>query len=208
MGDAPRLVGLLEFGEPDVNAYRCLSDVGSRAQGESNLAGRGSPTSGDSHGAASTTCVEIVRKFGFRQSPSRSAAPAPRAVNPSRKLRRFESFTCHPVFREALTSGNAGQGLSHVPLRGISGLRIPKPTAQVVDQRNAKGRVELVPNTCRSSPCRAVTTDSAAVGLRERRGRGYAIAAETHTVAICDAIAFSKASGAQGGCRLDEAVAF
>src|SRR5450631_1004481 len=31
-------------------------------------------------------------------------------VNPSRKLRRFESFTCHHVPRGPLTCGNAGRG--------------------------------------------------------------------------------------------------
>jgi len=39
----------------------------------------------------------------------------PRTVNPSRKLRRFESFTCHHVLKRLLTSGNAGEG----PFRGF-----------------------------------------------------------------------------------------
>jgi len=34
----------------------------------------------------------------------------PWSVNPSRKLRRFESFTCHHVLEGPLISGNAGQG--------------------------------------------------------------------------------------------------
>jgi len=32
-----------------------------------------------------------------------------RSLNPSRELRRFESFTCHQVFEGPLTSGNAGK---------------------------------------------------------------------------------------------------
>jgi len=42
-----------------------------------------------------------------------------RSVNPSRKLRRFESFTCHHVLKGPLTCGNAGQGPLHVPGGGI-----------------------------------------------------------------------------------------
>ena len=34
-----------------------------------------------------------------------------RTVNPSRKLRRFESFTCHHQRKQPLTSGNADRGL-------------------------------------------------------------------------------------------------
>src|SRR5664279_1498158 len=39
-------------------------------------------------------------------------------VNPSRKLRRFESFTCHHVLRGPLTCGNAGWGPCRVPPGG------------------------------------------------------------------------------------------
>jgi hypothetical protein len=41
-----------------------------------------------------------------------SQACRPWSVNPSRKLRRFESFTCHHVLRGPLTCGNAGWGPS------------------------------------------------------------------------------------------------
>src|SRR6476620_6340484 len=47
-----------------------------------------------------------------------------RTVNPSRELRRFESFTCHPVPREALTSGNAGQGLLYVRRTSVALTRL------------------------------------------------------------------------------------
>ena len=46
-----------------------------------------------------------------------SGACRPWSVNPSRKLRRFESFTCHHVLKGPLTCGNAGRG----PFRGPAG---------------------------------------------------------------------------------------
>ena len=50
-----------------------------------------------------------VRRFCWSQACSLGT------VNPSRKLRRFESFTCHHVLRGPLTCGNASQG----PFRGF-----------------------------------------------------------------------------------------
>jgi hypothetical protein len=55
------------------------------------------------------------RKQRFRWSQ----ACRSRSVNPSRKLRRFESFTCHHVRKGPLTCGNAGQGPLRVPGGGI-----------------------------------------------------------------------------------------
>src|SRR6266568_2330803 len=58
-----------------------------------------------------------------------------RTVNPSRKLRRFESFTCHQHGKEPLTRRNPGQGLLLVvrqltadsgPLRLIAPNALPK----------------------------------------------------------------------------------
>jgi len=45
-----------------------------------------------------------VRRFGWSHACSRGT------VNPSRKLRRFESFTCHHVLKGPLSCGNAGWG--------------------------------------------------------------------------------------------------
>ena len=42
------------------------------------------------------------------------------SVNPSRKLRRFESFTCHHVLKGPLTCGNAGREPFHIPGWGLS----------------------------------------------------------------------------------------
>ena len=77
-----------------------------------------------------TGSVESVRKSGIRVSPDRSAPRAPRAVNPSRKLRRFESFTRRHVLREALTSANAGQEFSAVHAAQPSGA----PQRWAIDQ--------------------------------------------------------------------------
>jgi hypothetical protein len=69
-----------------------------------------------------------VSKSVVETRSCRSAEWLRRAVNPSRELRRFESFTCHPVPREAVTCGNASHSLlfyggvvSQVLLRAVSG---------------------------------------------------------------------------------------
>ena len=58
---------------------------------------------------------KLLREKRFRWSQVWSLG----TVNPSRKLRRFESFTCHHVLDKLLTSGNVGQGLIYIPDRGI-----------------------------------------------------------------------------------------
>ena len=68
------------------------------------MAGRCRMFVGNTHGSS-----RVNRHFGWSQ-PCRLEA-----VNPSPKLRRFESFTCHRVHKGPLTSRNAGQG----PSRGF-----------------------------------------------------------------------------------------
>src|SRR5450759_5137327 len=55
-------------------------------------------------------CGECARKLLWERRFRWSARCRPWSVNPSRKLRRFESFTCHHVLKGPLTCGNAGRG--------------------------------------------------------------------------------------------------
>ena len=59
----------------------------------------------------SSVCVLFVSWFHTRRRNARSRTGLLRSVNPSRKLRRFESFTCHHQRKQPLTCGNADQGL-------------------------------------------------------------------------------------------------
>ena len=62
------------------------------------------------HRLATAVCGEYVRKL-LRARRLRWSQPCNQwTVNPSRKLRRFESFTCHHVHKWPLTSGDVGQG--------------------------------------------------------------------------------------------------
>jgi hypothetical protein len=58
----------------------------------------------------SAVCGEYARKLLWVRRFRWSQACSLGTVNPSRKLRRFESFTCHHVLRGPLTSGNVGWG--------------------------------------------------------------------------------------------------
>ena len=60
-------------------------------------------------------CGECARKLLRVKRFRCSQQCSPGTVNPSRKLRRFESFTCHHVLKGPLTCGNAGQGLCDHP---------------------------------------------------------------------------------------------
>src|ERR1035437_6623424 len=64
-------------------------------------------------------CGECARKLLGKWRFAWSGACRPWTVNPSRKLRRFESFTCHHVLKGPLTCGNAGRGPLLVPGGGI-----------------------------------------------------------------------------------------
>src|SRR5664280_2898794 len=58
----------------------------------------------------SAVCGEYARKLLWARRCGWSQAWRLGTVNPSRKLRRFESFTCHHVLKGPLSCGNAGQG--------------------------------------------------------------------------------------------------
>ena len=70
-------------------------------------------------------------------------------VNPSRKLRRFESFTCHHVLKGPLTCGNAGRGpfvwsgcdRVKPTVYGRSGHQRRTPRTRIGDRRHLAGRV-------------------------------------------------------------------
>ncbi len=89
-------------------------------------------------------CAEFVSKSVVLRRLRRSTTCPPRAVNPSRKLRRFESFTCHHVRGRALDlrkrrSGTPSAASSRCPAVIGSG----RPTVQ-----STCG--EVVPSWCAS----------------------------------------------------------
>ena len=62
------------------------------------------------HRLTSAVCGEYARKLLLVRRFRWSQACSLGTVNPSRKLRRFESFTCLHVLKGPLTCGNAGWG--------------------------------------------------------------------------------------------------
>src|ERR1035437_4165533 len=68
---------------------------------------------------SSAICGAYARKFRLDGQYCWSHACRRWSVDPSRELRRFESFTCHHVLKGSLACGKAGQGSSCVSGRGI-----------------------------------------------------------------------------------------
>ena len=71
----------------------------------------GYPDVSGGHRLASSVCGSFVARFRGSRCNGRSQARRRLTVNPSRTLRRFESFTCHHQHKEPLICGNADQGL-------------------------------------------------------------------------------------------------
>src|SRR5450631_2648713 len=71
------------------------------------------------HPMTSAVCGEYARKLLWVRRLRWSQACNLGTINPSRKLRRFESFTCQHVLKGPLTCGNAGQGPSSCTRWGI-----------------------------------------------------------------------------------------
>ena len=124
----------------------------------------------------------------------RRCSPACRSwtVNPSRKLRRFESFTCHHVLERASDLRKRGSEVLVVYPVGVSKRhRFGGPQSfgsQACDLRKRANligwrwvRPEYAGKFGSTPPC---WPDSASADLRGRWGWGYVIAVEADTIAI------------------------
>ena len=114
------------------------------------------------------------------------------SVNPSRKLRRFESFTCHHVrerasdLRKRKVRGllTYTVGVSKTALLWRSSGSGPQ-ASDLVNARTDLGGIEVCGECARklgfTPPC---WPDCRRADLRVCRGWGYAIAVETNTIAL------------------------
>src|SRR5674476_879625 len=140
----------------------------------------------------SAVCGEYARKLLWARRCGWSQAWRLGTVNPSRKLRRFESFTCHHVLKGPLTCGNAGRGPLLVPGGGIeSGSFLAIFTAlgrRPVTCANAEertGGVEVRAEYVRKfGPRRRAGRTRPHADLWGCLGWGYAIVKDVRTIAI------------------------
>ena len=149
--------------------------------GRSVVVGCGRLSVGNAH----VSC-RVGRHFCWSQAYCRWA------VNPSRKLRRFESFTCHHVREGPLTCGNAGRGPSRVPGGGIqNGLdestisalgRRAVTCANVEGERAGSTSAGNAPVS--SGPRRRAGRTRPGADLRRYHGGGYAMTAGLQAIAI------------------------
>src|ERR1019366_2402402 len=127
-----------------------------------------------------------VRRFGWSRACGRWS------VNPSRKLRRFESFTCHHVPERASELRKRGSEALIIYLVGVSkrcrfgdpqsfGSQACELRKRVVRIGWRRVRPEYAGEFGSTPPC---SPDSASADLRGRWGWGYVIAVEGDTVAI------------------------
>src|SRR5450631_3014457 len=152
----------------------------------------------------SAVCGEYARKLLWVRRLRWSQACNLGTINPSRKLRRFESFTCHHVLKGPLTCGNAGQGPSSCTRWGIQMAVhesvIPALGRRPVTCANAStepGGVEVRAEYVRKFGFTPPHwPDSSGADLRGCRGMGYVMAADVQAIAI-EALRMSVA----GRCR-------
>ena len=140
----------------------------------------------------SAVCGEYARKLLGAGHSRWSRSWRRWSVNPSRELRRFESFTCHHVLRGPLTCGNAGRGPSRVPGGGIqngldestiSALGRRAVTCANVEGKRA-GSTSAGNAPVSSGPRRRAGRTRPGADLRRYHGGGYAMTADLQAIAI------------------------